>query len=87
MKTIIEYQLGSELINALDELGKSDTETLFIHLHGQKFAVLREEDYRGWKETAYLLSSSKNAEILHQALNEPLDECKDLTDILNELDD
>ena len=39
-----------------------------------------------WCETGYLLSSSKNAEILQKSLEEPVDECRDLEDILIELE-
>ena len=83
MKTISKKQLSREFLNALDESGE---EPLLIDLPGQKFVVLKEEDYRGWNETSYLLSSSKNAKILQDALEEPLDECRDLKDVLKELD-
>ena len=75
MKTISKKQLSREFLNALDESGE---EPLLIDLPGQKFVVLKEEDYRGWCETAHLLSSSKNAKILQEALEEPLYECRDL---------
>ncbi len=48
--------------------------------------TISEEDCRGWRETVYLLSSSKNSEVLQKALEEPLDECRDLKDVLDELD-
>ncbi len=82
MKTLVERQLSSDFINALNELvHRKVEEPLLLNVYGQKFVVLREEDYRGWNETAYLLSSSKNAEILRNALDEPLEECKDLSDV------
>ncbi len=86
MKTISKKQLSNEFLDALDELYKTGGESLMINLHGQKFVVLKEKDYRVWRETAYLLSSSKNSEILQEALEEPLEKCKDLKDVLKELD-
>jgi len=46
--------------------------------------VLKED--RGWHETAYLLSSLKNSEVLQKALDEPLDNCKEFKDVVRELD-
>jgi PHD/YefM family antitoxin component YafN of YafNO toxin-antitoxin module len=86
MKTLIEQQLSRDFIDALDELNETPEYSLLIHIHGQEFVVLKAEDYQSWQETAYLLSSSKNAECLHSALAEPLDNCKDLTDVLKDLD-
>ncbi|MGR3220818.1 MAG: type II toxin-antitoxin system Phd/YefM family antitoxin [Candidatus Anammoxibacter sp.] len=87
MKTLSAKQIGNELVEALDELNKIDDESVLIDLHGNKFVVLKEEDYHGWSETAYLLSSSKNSEVLQNALKEPLEKCTDLKDAINELDD
>lgn len=82
MKTLVEKQLSSDFINVLKEL----KEPLLLEVYGRKFVVLREEDYRGWNETAYLLSSAKNAELLRNALDEPLEECRDLDNVLKELE-
>lgn len=84
MITLSQKQLSGDFVNALD--GLSGHEALIIELKGKKFFVLKEEDYRGWHETAYLLSSSKNAQFLQKAIEEPLNECRDLKDVLRELD-
>lgn len=84
MKTISANQLNQDVLDKLDKTGE---EALLVDSHGHKFVVLKEEDYLGWLETAYLFSSSKNSEILNKALDEPLDECKDYKDVLEELDD
>ena len=86
MKILSEKQLGNELVDALDDLNKIEDEQLVIDLHGQKFIVLKEENYRGLCETDYLLSSTKNTTALEIALKEPLEECSDLRDVINELD-
>ncbi|MCP4347927.1 MAG: hypothetical protein GY795_20685 [Desulfobacterales bacterium] len=59
MKTITENQLSRDFIEALDDLSKAAQEPLLIDLHGKKFVVLKEEEYRKF-ETGYLHSSSKN---------------------------
>ena len=73
MKTISAEQLTPEVLSALDELDRTGEEPILINSRGQKFVVLKEEDYRGWHETAYLLSSLKNSEVLQKGLEEPLD--------------
>ncbi len=86
MKVISAKQLNQEVLDALDELDKTGEEPILISSRGQKFVVMKEENYRGWRETAYLLSSLKNSEVLQKALEEPLDKCRDLEDVLKELD-
>ncbi|MFA4835721.1 MAG: hypothetical protein WC749_06625 [Dehalococcoidia bacterium] len=87
MKTIFAEQLSCEVLEALDDLaGKGADESILINLEGKRFVILKEEEYRGWLETAYLLSSAKNSQILQEALTEPLDKCRDLKDILNEME-
>jgi len=83
MRTILENQLNPEFVEALNGVGQ---EALFIELHGKKFVVLKAEEYQEWRETAYLLSSSKNSEILQESLEEPVNECRDLKDIIRELE-
>ena len=83
MRTIFENQLNQEIIEALNEEGQ---EPLLIELYGKKFVVLRAEEYQGWRETEYLLSSSKNSRILQKSLEEPLEKCKNLEDVLGELE-
>jgi PHD/YefM family antitoxin component YafN of YafNO toxin-antitoxin module len=86
MKTILANQLQPEILKFLDELTKMKEETTFVNSKGQKFVMVREEEYRGWRETAYLLSSKKNAKVLKQAISQPLSECRDLKDVLNTMD-
>lgn len=86
MKTVTAKQLNQDVIETLNELDKTGEIAILVDIHGHKFVVLKEEDYKGWRETAYLLSSSKNSEILQKSLEEPLDKCKDLKNVLRELD-
>ena len=82
MRTISAQQLSQEVLDALDQLGRTGEEPVLVDSRGQKFVVVREEDYRGWRETAYLFSSLKNSEVLQQGLEEPLDTCRDLDDVV-----
>lgn len=86
METIFAKQLNQEVLDALNKLDKTKGQIVLINTDGEKFVILKEEDFQGWRETAYLLSSSKNAKVLKEALEEPLEECKNLEDILDELD-
>lgn len=86
MKTILANQLQPDILKFLDELTKTKEETALVNSKGQKFVMILEEEYRGWCETAYLLSSKKNAKVLKQAISQPLSECRNLKDVLNTLD-
>ncbi|MFH1562101.1 MAG: hypothetical protein ABIF11_01590 [Nitrospirota bacterium] len=86
MKAIFAEQLNNQVLNALDDLERSGKEPILMNSRGQRFVILKEEDYCGWRETAYLLSSSKNSKVLYEALAEPLEKCRDLKDVLNELE-
>ncbi len=86
METIFAKQLNREVLDALNKLDKTKGQIILINADGEKFVILKEEDFQGWRETAYLLSSSKNAKLLKEALEEPLEECKNLEDVLDELD-
>jgi len=78
MKTIVSTQLSYEFIKELESLIDKNQSSLCIDLNNYKFIVVKENDYNAWQETSYLLSSLKNAELLKKAIDEPLDECKDL---------
>jgi len=86
MKTIFAEQLGQEVRRALDDLAGKGEEPILLNSKGQRFVILKEGDYRGWIETAHLLSSPKNSQVLQEALTEPLDRCRDVKDILDELE-
>ena len=85
MNTIFAEQLNIQILNALDDLERGEKEPILINSRGQRFVVLKEKDYFSGRETAYLLSSSKNSKILQETLAEPLKKCRDLKDVLNEL--
>lgn len=86
MKTLTQNQLNSDLVKALQEMKKTSKEPILIDLAGDRYVVLNERDYRGWLETIHLLSSSKNASILKEAMDEAIDQSRDFKDVLKELD-
>ena len=86
MKTIFAEQLGQEVRRALDDLAGKGEEPILLNSKGQRFVILKEGDYRGWIETAHLLSSPENSQVLQEALTEPLNRCRDVKDILDELE-
>lgn len=52
--------------------------------NGKRFVIIPEAKYRSLIETMYLLSSPKNKKQLEGFLNEPIENCKDFNDIINE---
>jgi PHD/YefM family antitoxin component YafN of YafNO toxin-antitoxin module len=73
-----------DLLAPVDESGEA---VVLVNSQGHRFVVMREEDYRGWRETQYLLSTSANARALREAREEPLGDSRDLTDVLDDLAD
>jgi PHD/YefM family antitoxin component YafN of YafNO toxin-antitoxin module len=73
-----------DLLAPVDESGEA---VVLVNSQGHRFVVMREEDYRGWRETQYLLSSSANARVLREAREEPLEESRDLKDVFDDLAD
>jgi len=85
MRTLVATDLQPQIKQFLDEVTGYKEVPLLVNSKGKKFVIIPEEDFRGWNETAYLLSSKKNVRVLKQALNQPLSECRDLKDVLNDL--
>ncbi len=86
MRTLVTTELHPQIKQFLDEVTELKEMPVLVNSKGQKFVIIREEDFRGWNETAYLLSSKKNVRVLKQTLNQPLSECRDLKDVLQDLD-
>jgi len=72
------------LLTPVDETGEA---VVLINSQGHRFVVMREADYRGWQETQYLLSSTRNARVLREARVEAVEDSRDLKDVLDELAD
>ena len=57
-----------------------------ITKNGKRFVLIPEDKYKSLIETMYLLSSPKNKKQLEESLNEPIENCEDFDDIINELE-
>jgi len=86
MKTITSRQLSPAMLDALDALDLRKTNHININARKHRFVVLKKEDYDSWVETSFLLSSSKNAEVLKKSLHTPLSKCKDYKDVIKNMD-
>ncbi len=54
--------------------------------NGKRFVLIPEDKYNSLIETMYLLSSPKNKRQLQESLNEPIENCEDFDDVINELE-
>ena len=70
------------MLAPVDETGEA---VVLVNSQGHRFVVMRETDYRGWRETQCLLSSARNARVLREAREESLEDSRDLKDVLDEL--
>ena len=60
----------SQLAGTLDRIADSHRPVLITRQNGKHAVVMSLEDFNAYEETAYLLSSSKNAERLNQAIEQ-----------------
>ncbi len=54
--------------------------------NGKRFVIIPEAKYRSLIETMYLLSSPKNKKRLKESLNEPIENCQEFNNIIDELE-
>ncbi len=60
----------SQLAGTLDRIADSHRPVLITRQNGKPAVVMSLEDFNAYEETAYLLSSRKNAERLNQAIEQ-----------------
>ena len=77
-----EQTILDSVLAPVDATGET---AILVNSQGHRFVVMREEDYRNWRETQYLLSSTANARILREAREESLEDSRDLKDVLDDL--
>lgn len=71
MKTLNYTEVRSNLSNVLDRVNAdSEPVLVFRGKNKERSVILSEDDYNGLVETAYLLSSPKNAEKLLQSIKD-----------------
>ena len=69
MKSISYSAFRSHLSNTLDKVNEDHTPILITRQSGKAAVVLSLEDFCSYEETAYLMSSRKNAERLSKAID------------------
>ena len=70
MKNVTYSTFRSELSSTLNRVAEDHTPILITRRSGKDAVVMSLEDFRSYEETAYLMSSAKNA----QRINESIDE-------------
>jgi antitoxin YefM len=68
---IINYSLfRSQLASTLDKVNNNHEPIIITRQKSKPSVVMSLEDFQAYEETAYLMSSPKNAERLNQAISE-----------------
>lgn len=62
--------LRTNLANTLDKVNEDHVSILITRQNGKPAVLMSLDDFKSYEETAYLMSSAKNAERLNQAINE-----------------
>ncbi|KTD56441.1 type II toxin-antitoxin system Phd/YefM family antitoxin [Legionella shakespearei] len=62
--------LRSNLASTLDKVNEDHVSILITRQNGKPAVIMSLEDFKSYEETAYLMSSPKNAERLNQAIAE-----------------
>ena len=62
--------LRSNLASTLDKVNEDHVSILITRQNGKPAVIMSLEDFKSYEETAYLMSSLKNAERLNQAIAE-----------------
>ena len=72
-------QARENLYRLIDSVAENHSE---IYITGKRHnaVMISEEDYKGIKETLYLLSIPKMRESIIEGINQPLSECSDKLD-------
>lgn len=86
METVVTNRLSPDaLAGVLESVRQTGQSLALVNSSGHRFVVMPEEDYRGWQETNYLLSSSRNTRVLREARAEAPDRARNLQDVLADL--
>lgn len=70
MRTISATDFRKNMSAEADRLLDDADTTLVTRTGGSNFVIMSEADFNSWRETLYLLSSSKNAARLMESLRE-----------------
>jgi len=70
METMSYTTFRNHLASALDKVNANHTPVLVTRQNGDPAVVLSLDDFKSYEETAYLMSSIKNAQRLSQAIEQ-----------------
>ena len=70
MDAITYSHFRSQLSGVLDKVNDDHKPILITRQNGRPAVVMSLEDFQAYEETAYLMASPKNAERLHQSIEE-----------------
>ena len=70
MKTITCSSLRTNLAKTIKDICSTHDELIVTRSDNQNVVMMPLEDFNGWKETMYLLSTPANAEALRKSINE-----------------
>jgi len=70
MKTITCSSLRINLAETIKDICSTHDELIVTRSDNQNVVMMPLEDFNGWKETMYLLSTPANAETLRKSINE-----------------
>jgi PHD/YefM family antitoxin component YafN of YafNO toxin-antitoxin module len=74
MEVVAANRLSPDALDGvLESIARTGKSLVLVNSTGCRLVVMTEEDYRGWQETNYLLSSAENARVLREARAEPLE--------------
>ena len=68
MRVISYTQLRQTLADEISRVNDNHAPVLITRQNGQRAVLMSLEDYRSYEETAYLMSSPKNAERLRNSI-------------------
>lgn len=68
---VLSYSsLRNNLASVLDKVNEDHVSIVITRQNGKPAVIMSLEDFNSYEETAYLMSSPKNAERLNQAISE-----------------
>jgi antitoxin YefM len=70
MDVLTYSSLRNNLASTLDKVNEDHVSILITRQNGKPAVIMSLEDYKSYEETAYLMSSPKNAERLNQSISE-----------------
>lgn len=85
MIVLTENDMSPRILTVLHDIEESE-EAVVLATAKKKFVIVSEEEYNGWQETNYLLSSETNRKALQEAMSEKPTDGIELNDAIRKLE-